>query len=207
MVLPGCLNLGLKQLYPVPSRMEYIDASRQATIEVGKRKTELLGKYLIDHPDRVKVAEQVNVDDFIQTQMAIDDETKRVLAPGKTAFAEQQQHQRGFVERLRFLSPAIVYQQITQALTGQGQERQQGFLDAVGDYHLRLRAFYFPRFSQDGPEFGDYGSIPQFNDRQPTLADLGPKIVSDCLGLSIPAMLLAIFGWRRMRRINIKVDD
>jgi ABC-2 type transport system permease protein len=206
-VLPGCLNLGLKQLYPVPSRMEYIDASREATLEVGKRKTELLGKYLIDHPDRVKITEQVNVDDFIQTRIAIDEETKRVLAPGKAAFADQQQHQRQFVERLRFLSPAIIYQQITQVLTGQGQDRQQDFLQAVGDYHHRLRAFYFPRFAQDSPEFSDYHAIPQFQDRPTTLKELWPKIASDCLGLSISAIWLSMLGWRRMQRISVKVDE
>ncbi|MFA5984998.1 MAG: ABC transporter permease subunit [Methylococcaceae bacterium] len=206
-VLPGCLNLGLKQLYPVPSRMEFIDASRAATIDVGKRKTELLGKYLIDHPDRVKMTKQVNVDDFIQTRMAIDDETKRVLAPGLTAFSAQQQQQRNFVGRLRFLSPAIIYQQLTQLLTGQGQDRQQAFLDATDDYHHRLRAFYFPRFAQDSPDFSDYNGIPPFQDQPVTLSELWSKIISDYLGLSVPALLFAGVGWWRMRQVSIQMDD
>lgn len=205
-VLPGCLNLSLKQLYPLPSRMEFIDASREATIEVGKRKTELLGKYLFDHPDRVPKTQSVNIDDFIQTRIALDEETKRVLAPGQAEFDSQQRHQRQFVERLRFLSPAIVYQHIVQQLTGQDQDHQQNFLAAVADYHQRLRAFYFPRFIQDGPEFSDYESIPQF--KQPTLAleQQSTNLLAAGLGLGLPSVLLIIAGWQRLRRISVKVD-
>ena len=205
-VLPGCLNLDLKQFYPLPSRMTFIDAGREATIEVGKRKTELLGKYLIDHPDRVPKNKQVNVDDFIQTRMALDEDTKRVLAPGQAEFDNLQQHQREFVEQLRFLSPAIVYQQVILQLTGQGQDHQQGFLAAVTDYHQRLRAFYFPKFTQDGPEFNDYQGIPGF--KQPTLAieEHLSKLLAACAGLMLPTLILMAIGWRRMKRISIKVD-
>jgi len=205
-VLPGCLNLSLKQLYPVPSRMEFIDASRAATVEVAKRKTDLLGKYLIDHPDRVPKNQSVNIDDFIQTRIALDEETKRVLAPGQAEFDDQQGHQRDFVERLRFLSPAIVYQQIVQQLTGQGQDHQQDFLAAVADYHQRLRAFYFPRFVQDGPEFDDYQAIPTFNPPGISIAAQQPKLLAACVGLGLPTLLLIVSGWRRMRRVSVKVE-
>jgi len=204
MVIPGCLNLGLKQLYPMPSRMEFIDASREATIEVGKHKSELLGKFLIDHPDRVKTPEHVNVDDFIQTRMAIDEETQRVLAPAQAEFAEQQQRQRNFVERLRFLSPAIVYQQLTNTLTGQGQNRQQEFLTAVEAYHKHLRAFYFPKFTQDSPGFNDYAAIPQFEEEPMPLNVIKSKLINDGIGLLGPAILLFVLGWRRMKQVGYK---
>ncbi|MCX7099931.1 MAG: ABC transporter permease subunit [Methylobacter sp.] len=205
-VVPGCLNLGLKQFYPLPSRMTFIDASREATIEVGKRKTELLGKYLIDHPDRVPKDQHVNVDDFIQTRMALDEESKRVLAPGQAEFDSLQQQQRDFVERLRFLSPAIVYQQVILQLTGQGQDHQQSFLAAVADFHQRLRAFYFPKFIQDGPEFNDYLGIPGF--KQPPLAlEQGAlQVLVACAGLMLPSLGLIAIGWRRMKRISVKVE-
>ncbi|CAD6878846.1 hypothetical protein [Methylomonas albis] len=205
-VLPGCLNLSLKQWYPLPSRMEYIDASREATIEVGKRKTELLGKYLIDHPDRVPNTQSVNVDDFIQTRIALDEETERVLAPGQAEFDEQQRHQRDFVERLRFLSPAIVYQQFVHQLTGQGQDHQQAFLAAVADYHRRLRAFYFPRFTLDTPTFSEYDAIPQFQQPPVSIEEHVSQLLGACAGLSLPMWLLVIGGWRRLRRIGVKVE-
>ncbi|OHX37445.1 hypothetical protein BJL95_05315 [Methylomonas sp. LWB] len=204
-VLPGCLNLGLKQWYPLPSRMAFIDASREATIEVGKRKSELLGKYLIDHPDRVPQTRSVNVDDYIQTRLALDEETQRVLAPGRAEFTAQQGRQLQLVERLGFLSPAIVYQHAVQQLTGQGQDYQQAFLEAVAEYHQRLRAFYFPKFVQDGPEFSDYQAIPQFRHPPPADAFRRSNLLAACVGVGLPSLLLVVAGWRNMRRIRFKV--
>ena len=205
-ILPGCLNLGLKQLYPLPSRMAFIDASREASIEVSKRKTELLGKYLLDHPDRAPKDKQVNIDDYIQTRMALDEESKRALAPGQAEFNRQQQLQHQFVERLRFLSPAIVYQQVIQQLTGQGQDYQEEFLAAVADYHQRLRAFYFPRFTKDNPEFSDYDVIPQFNQPAISIKTQWLNVLIASVGLILPTLFLVTIGWRRMKQMSIKVE-
>ena len=103
-VAPGGLNLGLKQLYPMPSRIAYLDEAREATVEIERKKTEVLGKYLIDHPDMVPGADKaVNVDDFVQTKMAIAEEMKKALTPLDAMFRLQQERQQKLVDRLRFL--------------------------------------------------------------------------------------------------------
>lgn len=200
-IVPGCLNLGLKQLYPMPSRMEFIDANREATVEVSKKKTELLGKYLIDHPDKVKLDKTHTVDDFIQTHLAIDEETRRVLEPHRTEFDVQKDRQHRLVEGLRFLSPAIVYQQISLLLTGQGQERLQRFHAAVETYRAALREFYLPRLLHDSPDFNDYEAVPRFKFQELAIVQQLPQVLSACAGLMIPTLVFAIFGWHRLRRL------
>lgn len=204
-VAPGALNLGLKQLYPMPSRIAYLDEAREATVEVDRKKTELLGKYLIDHPDMVPGGDKaVNVDEYIQTKMAIADETRRILTPLETAFKTQQDRQQRFVDRLRFLSPAVVYQQVGQMLTGNDRGRHQRFLAAAEDHHRSLQEFFFPRFVKDAPDFAAYDAIPRFAFTERSLREELSSFFAAVMGLLIPAFAFAWLGWRRMAKVSIR---
>lgn len=204
-VTPGALNLGLKQLYPMPSRIAYLDEAREATVEIDKKKTELLGKYLIDHPDMVPGGDKaVNVDEFIQTKMAISDETKKALAPLDAAFKTQQDRQQSFVDALRFLSPAVVYQQVGQMLTGNDRGRHQRFLAAAESHHRSLQEFFFPRFVQDGPDFASYDAIPRFAFTERSLREELSSFFAAVMGLLIPTFALGGLAWRRMANVSIR---
>lgn len=197
-VLPAALNLALKQFYPAPSRMAYIDTVRETTVAVEKQKSELLGKYLIDHPDLVPAESSGNVDDFIQTRMAIAAETARVLEPIEAQFRAQIARQQAHVEHLRWLSPAILYQHIAYGLTGQDQARHQRFLDAAEAHYTALQSFFFPRFAHDTPEFTSYDMIPHFDYQERPVTDLVAATSTALLGLGLPAAVLFVWGWRRL---------
>lgn len=199
-ILPGCLNLALKQIYPPPSRMDYIDKVRGTSVAVEKKKSALLGKYLGDHPDLVKGNKKVNADDFIQSRILIADETERVLAPVKASFRQQHERQQAFVENLRFISPAITYQHSVHLLTGQDGVRHQRFLAAAEAHHQALRAFYFPLFAQDNPNFNGYHAIPQFNFQELTVTTLLKSTFTAVLGTLIPVTLLLVMAMRKLRK-------
>ncbi len=199
-IMPGCFNLALKQIYPSPSRMDYIDKVRGTSVAVEKKKSALLGKYLGDHPDLVAGNKKVNADDFIQSRILIADETERTLVPIKANFRQHYAKQQAFVEDLRFISPAITYQHIAQLLTGQNRARHQRFLDATEAHHQALRSFYFPRFNQDGPNFDAYDAIPTFSFQEQPLAALVKATLTALLGVVVPSALLLACGMRRLRK-------
>ncbi len=199
-IMPGCLNLALKQMYPSPSRMDYIDKVRGTSVAVEKKKSVLLGKYLGDHPDLVAGNKKVNTDDYIQSRILIADETERTLAPIKVNFRQHYAKQQAFVEDLRFISPAITYQHIAHVLTGQDRARHQRFLDAAEAHHQALRAFYFPLFNEDGPNFDAYDAIPTFNFKEQTLTFMVKATSTALLGILIPSVIFFIIGMRRLQK-------
>jgi hypothetical protein len=97
------------------------------------------------------------------------DRTKNSRSPLETEFKTQQD--RTFVDCLRFVSPAIVYQQVGQTLTGNDRGRHQRFLAAAESHHWNLQEFFFPSFVQDGPDFAAYDAIPRFNFADRSLSD------------------------------------
>jgi len=207
-VAPGGLNLGLKQFYPMPSRIAYLDEAREATVEIERKKTELLGRYLIDHPDMVAGADKaVNVDEFVQTKMAIADGMKKALTPLDSMFRLQRERQQSFVDRLRFLSPAVVYQQVGQMLTGNDRVRHGRFLAAAERHHQDLQKFFFPRFVKDGPGFAVYDAVPRFTFTEAGLHDALPEVATALTLLLAPTAMLGILGWRRMATTNIRDSD
>ncbi len=206
-VAPGALNLGLKQLYPMPSRMAYIDETREASLEIEKKKTELLGKYLIDHPDRVPGGDKaVNVDDYIQTKMALTEGLSHALAPHDAAFRSQQERQQALVDAFRFVSPAIVYQQIGQTLTCSDGPGYRRFLDAAEAHHRNLQDFFFPRLVKDGPDFADYDAIPRFGFQEVGLHEALSSVSTGLAGLLTPTLFLVIVGWWRMNVVTMRGD-
>lgn len=50
-VIPSTINLVATTLYPVPSRVEFITAMRGESDEAERKGSQLLGKYLQDHPE------------------------------------------------------------------------------------------------------------------------------------------------------------
>lgn len=199
-IMPGCLNLALKQIYPSPSRMDYIDKVRGTSVAVEKEKSALLGKYLGDHPDLAAGNKKVNADEYIQSRILIADETERSLAPVKATFRQHFAKQQAFVEDLRFISPAITYQHIAQLLTGQDRARHQRFLDAAEAHHQALQAFYFPLFNRDNPNFKAYDDIPTFNFQEQTLTFMVKATSSALLGILIPSVIGIIIGMRRLQK-------
>lgn len=197
-VLPGCLNLALKQWYPSPSRIDYIDKLRETSLTVEKKKSALLGKYLGDHPDLAGSAKPANTDDFIQSRIVIADETERVLAPIKAAFQRQHGQQQAVVDTLGFISPAIGYLQMVQWLTGQDSHRQVHFLNATDAHHQALRVFYFPLFNQDNPDFRQQAEIPQFNFQADLLTPQLKYVVGTLSGIVAPSLILLILGLLRL---------
>ena len=196
-VLPASLNLALKHAYPLPSRAAFQDALRDGTDEAQRRGSQLLAKYLEDHPELAPGPAPANENDFFRARFAVNAEVERIAGPLRAAFSDQLARQQSAIERLRWLSPALVLHHAALDLAGTDRARHQRWLAAIGDLHRRMVDFFEPRLLRSAG-FRDFDGVPnlQFVESRPAPADWFAALA----GLLLPAFGLAIAGCQVLRR-------
>ena len=199
-VLPATLNLALKQFRPLPSRSAYQDALRAGSDDATKRGSQLLAKSLEDHPELAPAhAAGAKENDFFRTRFAVNAELDQIATPLRAAFTIQLAGQQTLVERLRWISPALVLHHASLDLAGTDRARHQRWLAAVDDLHLRTVEFFRVRLLRS-ENFREFDAVPALAFVEPPAA-AGP-LVAALAGLFLPALLFAFLGHRALRRFT-----
>ncbi len=209
-ILPALVNLVATALYPVPSRIEFVNAMRVETQEANQKGSQLLGKYFEDHPELAKpastkdAASKSGEDDFAMLSLAKNEMVAQQMKPLLERFDAQLQAQHRFVNRFRFVSPAIVMQSLLYDITGTGIERYQHFLAQVGDYHQRWQQYFSPRiFEKRALTSGDLASLPQFAFAEEATLTVAQRALWPCAFLAGLTLWLGWLGLRAYRRFPI----
>jgi ABC-2 type transport system permease protein len=196
------LNVAAPTIYPVPSRVEMIQATRRASAEATTRGSQLLAKYLEDHPE-LTTAGSVDPNDFYTRSIAVQQETERLVQPVIAHFDRQVLGQQALVDRFRFLSPAIVAQSALNDIAGTGVARYRHFLSLVDEYHQSWRDFFNPPIVQKaklGPD--DYDQFPKFTFREEPSSAVARRVAVGLIGLIAPALVIGWFGLRLLQRYS-----
>jgi len=203
LLIPSLLSVVATSLYPVPSRVEMVQATRRASAEATARGSQLLSKYLEDHPE-LTAGGQADPNDFALRTLAIQSETERLVEPVVAHFDQQTLGQQALVDRFRFLSPAIVTQAALNDLAGTGIARYRHFLGLVDEYHRTWRNHFTPLIVQRAQlRAGDYDHFPTFLFREESLGSIGRRVLTSLPGLLLPALLIGWFGLRSLRRYSL----
>jgi len=165
-IVPSTVSVAAKAIYPVPSRMAYIDAQRVVTEEARNRQSQLLAEYFEDHPELASAETQAAVAAGTQTNPRLIahlgyQEQERLLAPVRARYTEQLERQQGLVDTLKYLSPALLAQAAFNELSGTGMERHREFQRQASDFHDALRDFFQPKIIEGG-DFTEYDQVPRF---------------------------------------------
>ena len=198
-VLPGCLNLLVKQLYPLPSRVAFINALRETTVQSERQGSSLLQKYLYDHPELTRDHGKSEGDDFFSTLIAVNAETERVLAPDLRRFRSQSLAQNALIDQLAWLSPAIVFQQTANRLSGNDGARHRRFEEAVAAHRQKVKAFFDPKFVSEA-RFTEYDQVPRFDYQEFDFDSIARRSLFGILVLIFPTVLFALLGWHWLGR-------
>jgi len=200
LILPVSLNVAVTTVYPVPSRVEMIQATRRASAEATARGSQLLSKYLEDHPE-LTTAGSVDPNDFYTRSIAVQQETERLVQPVIAHFDQQVLGQQSLVDRFRFLSPAIVAQSALNDIAGASVARYRHFLSLVDEYHQSWRDFFNPRIVQKATlKPGDYDQFPAFTFREEPSSAVASRVSIGLIGLIAPVLLIGWLGLRALRR-------
>jgi ABC-2 type transport system permease protein len=203
LILPALLNVAVTTIYPVPSRVEMVQATRRASAEATAKGSQLLAKYYEDHPELAE-GRQADPNDFYMRSIAVQDETERLAQPVIEHFDRQVAGQQSLLDRFRFLSPAVFAQSALNDIAGTGAARHRHFLGLVDEFHQSWRAHFTPRIVQKALlAADDYDRFPAFTFREEPAGAVARRATVGMVGLLIPALLIGWFGLRALRRYSI----
>ena len=161
-VLPAAVNIAADVLHPLPSRVEMITAQREATNDAVNRRSELLARYLEDHPE---MAEGVVADEpgLGALAWAATDAVNSRLEEVTGGHDARRAEQIVLVRRYRFLSPALLAQEVLMDAAGTGDARFALFQSQVRSFAERWRRFFVPAILADEMmSAGVLADVPKF---------------------------------------------
>jgi ABC-2 type transport system permease protein len=203
LILPALLNVAVTAIYPVPSRVEMIQATRRASAEATAKGSQLLAKYYEDHPEMAE-GKQADPNDFYTRSIAVQDETERLVQPVIDHFDRQVTGQQSLLDRFRFLSPAVVAQSALNDIAGTGAARYRHFINLVDAFHQSWRAHFTPRIVQKTLLVADdYDRFPAFTFREEPAGAVARRAMIGLIGLLVPTLLIGSLGLRALRRYSV----
>jgi len=203
-VVPAVLNVLVKAAFPVPSRVELIQAMRVAGDQATRASSQLLARYMEDHPELAPPQKDSAGPDYGTLLVAVNDATERSVQPVLEQFDRQVAAQQQMVDRFRYLSPTIVAQSGLNDLAGSSVHRYQHFLRQVDAYHQSWRAFFVPRIlRKENLVPADIDRLPTFVfQEEPNGAVLVRSAIA-ALGLFVTTLLVALPALRALRRYPV----
>ena len=147
-VLPAAINIAAGLLHPLPSRVEMITAQREASNEAVNQRSELLARYLEDHPE---MAEGVVADEpgLGALAWAATDAVNGRVEEVTSEHDAQRAEQIVLVRRYRFLSPALLAQEVLIDAAGTGDARFAHFQSQVRAFAEQWKEFFVPAILAD----------------------------------------------------------
>jgi ABC-2 type transport system permease protein len=201
-MVPSVLSMITTTLYPVPSRVEMIQAMRVASDEANAEGSKLLAQYYEDHPELASGDEQQAMTDFNLVRVAVNSEVGRRVRPVLDRYTRQLAAQQRIVERARFLSPAILLQDALNDVSGTGVARHREFVSQVEAYHQRWRDYFVPLVFQRA-RLADYSRLPGFSFDEEPLNVISGRVAISVAGISLPAFVVGAVGLTRLRRYPV----
>jgi len=200
LLTPSLLNVAVTTAYPVPSRVEMIQATRRASAEATAKGSQLLAKYFEDHPELTPDG-KADPNDFYTRSIATQEETERLVQPVVDHFDRQVIGQQSLVDRFRFLSPAIGAQSALNDVAGSSVARYRHFQALVDDFHQTWKTYFNPRIVRKvSLGAGDYDGFPNFAFSEEPAGAVAGRVVIGLIGLILPALIIGWLGLRALRR-------
>lgn len=187
-LVPAGINLAVKTLHPVPSRIEQILVMRQATDEISAQTSKLLAAYYEDHPEFAPQPGAAT--EYSEVRFITNEKLDHALAPVLARYETQLARQQALVEKLQFLSPALLAQAAFADAAGTGLARHREFLRQAAAHHAELRAFFNPRILRK-EKFTAWGEVPAFHFVEEPAGKVARRVVPALLGLGLATSLLA----------------
>lgn len=201
-ILPTLLNIIITSIYPVPSRLEYLQNVRQIELEAESVRGKLIDKFYLDNPqmplpDKAKGA---FYGDFF---IAKEEREKRIM-PEAERYDQQIAKQQQTVNRLHFLSPAIAMQETLNEIAGTGRNRHNNFVVQVREYFRQWNEIFRPIvFNQTKLTSADYAKIPRFVFQEESTLSIVSRVFFILLNLLIPSLLIGFFTFRSLAKFKI----
>jgi ABC-2 type transport system permease protein len=201
-LVPSLLNMSATTWYPVPSRVEMVQAVREASDEANQQGAVLLSRYYEDHPELAVGGAEQAMNDFNVIRVAVNADVEARVRPVLERYEQQLAGQRRIVSGFRLLSPAILMQDALNDLSGTGVARHQHFLQQVGQFHEQWRNHFVPLIFRKA-QVERYAALPTFSFVDEPAASVVHRASASIVLMLLPAVVLGVLGLRRLRRFPL----
>lgn len=205
-LLPSLTSLTISSVYPVPSRLEMVVASREAESSAERDRKRHLVEFLSQNPKlREKVATSGAASgDFSWPEWILMMQTaERSTAKIRKRYNDQLAHQEQFVDSIHALLPGAFMQVTLDEICGVSRKRHIDFERQAADFNAEWSTYFQNRIFE-GKQFGpqDLPSLPRFRydiarDRRAEMESLGrlTTLFAAVAGLSL-------WGLRRVSKLQ-----
>ncbi|MCA1572286.1 MAG: DUF3526 domain-containing protein [Chloroflexi bacterium] len=201
-IIPAVLGEIASLAAPVPSRVELINAVRQAGNLQPSELATLVSTYYEEHPDAMRTGQ--SADDTAIRGIAQQDAADRRIDPILATYREAAHHQQWLVDRLRFLSPPLLVYDAVGELAGTTTARYRRFGEQVDAYHRKWRDYFYPLVhARATMARSHYENAPQFVFREEpdNQAERRALLLIGCT--AAPSLVLLGFAFRRAMRVAV----
>ncbi|WP_108809035.1 DUF3526 domain-containing protein [Aquimarina spinulae] len=201
LLVPSVLNQLGSTLYPMPSRTLMVNEMREVKVEITKKQDEILDNYLRDHPEYA-INDTSQKRSFWHRYMASQQLVKEELEPVVSSFENQLQKQQDWMNKFKWISPAITVQESFNHLAGTSTEDYESYRKQVIDFAGNWRKYFVPLL-YNNKEFTqkDYTTLPKFQ-YSPASYQLVPVALMLYL-ISTVLFGLGIFSSKRLKTKGI----
>lgn len=204
LVLPTVLNVVVTALHPMPSRIDLIAETREASDLAKKQGETKMAQYYGDHPELLPQGKPVNYKDFaigsVRATLAVED----AIRPLEDQFEVQYRNQQALIGTYQLLSPMVFMQQSLNDVAGTGDEQFRAFQTDATRQHSQYRDFFVGKiFQQESFKAADYDKIPVFQYVAPVARLFNPANLVNLVCLLAMTSLFVVFGLFRMPKIRL----
>jgi ABC-2 type transport system permease protein len=143
LLLPAAAALLVEAIHPPPSRIGYIDSSRQATDSFYGNESERQTAWLARLPEFAAASPEI-VNSAEVKRFARDYYYRQALLPQRELFEAHARAVLNTSDRLRLLSPAMMLDGMLQTVAGTDLRRHTAFIAAADAYSETLRRYFEP---------------------------------------------------------------
>lgn len=180
-----------------------VQSVRSASDEANEQGSRLLSKYYEDHPELAEGGAEQAMNDFNVIRVAVNAEVERRVRPVMDLYEQQLAAQQRIIDRLRFLSPAILMQEALNDISGTGVSRHRRFMTQVSAYHRAWRNYFVPLIFRKA-QLSTLSAIPRFEFTDERFDATARRVAVSLAGVLIPGLVLALVGLRALRRYPLQ---
>ena len=202
-VMPAMINVAAETVYPVPSKVSFVNAQRVASARATEAAAETMADFLGDHPELAKLkGEKVN---YAINRVVRNETMAENLRPVLDDQEQQVVLQQSMFARWGFLSPTILVYRLQLDSSGASSERHASFLTQLEAFRDTWHNFFETKYFEWKPIQPElYSNVPAMEYQEETAGavlgrSLGPFIgLFLFVGIVLLASALRIRNWRIM---------
>lgn len=201
LLIPAALNLYAKAAYPLPSRIEMVQALRRADkaaeIESDFQRS-FRGDLLRSSEEQ---ALEASSKDFYAKVLPLEERGEQLAAPVFDHFQSQRLSQQRVTEQLKYLSPPAIAQIALSELANQSSANFNAFTAQMEAYHRQWREYFYPAVRENRLLTRDeMVNIPRFQYVPESNGEVATRVLNDVLSLAVYACIALFLGFALLRR-------